>query len=228
MTGPDGVPTAVFASGGGTTLQALLDRERPNLWHVALVVSDRDSAGALERARRAGRPTAVIPTARGPEEVAQDTLAALSEHGVRMVLLAGYLKLVPVQVVDAFAGRMLNVHPALLPSFGGAGMYGDRVHQAVLRAGVRVTGPTVHLVTAVYDEGLPLAQWPVPVHAGDTVETVRARVQQAERVLYPRVAHHLARAVAEGREAGPLDLVGDHFALRSVPHDHDLDPLLGP
>lgn len=222
------VPVAVFASGGGTTLQALLDAEHSQPWHVRTVVSDRASAGALDRARAAGRNAEVIPVAGEPaERVATDTMAHLDEHGIGMVLLAGYLKLIPEQVVDAFEGRMLNVHPALLPAFGGAGMYGDRVHRAVLKSGVRVSGTTVHFVTRVYDEGKSLAQWPVPVHADDTLDTLRDRVRRVERVLYPMAATHLAYAINNSDIPGPLRFLGQHYGLHDLPDDDaSLDTLI--
>ncbi len=207
------LPAAVFASGGGTNLQSLLDHHAGDPpWRVRLVVSDREDAGALERARRAGVATRVIPTRdRTAEEIAAETLAALEEHGVRLVFLAGYMKLVPQPVVAAFRGRMLNVHPALLPSFGGQGMYGIRVHRAVLASGARVSGPTVHLVDEEYDRGRILAQWPVPVLAGDTPEALAARVLEVEHRLYPRTADHLARAVLAGEDAAPLPFEGPAF-----------------
>jgi folate-dependent phosphoribosylglycinamide formyltransferase PurN len=121
-------------------------------------------------------------------------LAALRAHGVDLVVLAGYLKLVPADVVEAYAGRMVNIHPALLPSFGGHGMYGIRVHQAVLASGATLSGPTVHLVTAEYDRGPILAQWPVPVLPDDTPESLRDRVLAAEHRLLPAVVLAAARA----------------------------------
>jgi len=205
---------AVFASGGGTNLQALLDHDAvEGRWRVGLVVSDRPDAGALERAHAAEVPTRVVPaTGRDADDVARQTLDALRAHEVDLVLLAGYLRLVPAEVVRAFRGRMLNIHPALLPAFGGKGMYGVHVHRAVLEAGARLTGPTVHLVDEVYDRGRILAQWPVPVHAGDTPEALARRVLAVEHRLYPRVVDHLARCVAEGRTPEPLSLEGEGFA----------------
>ncbi len=208
---------AVFASGGGSNLQALLDHrpEEPS-WEVRLVVSDREGAGALDRARNAGIATRVILTkGRPPKEVADDTLEALQEHDVDVIFLAGYLKLVPREVVAAFRGRMLNIHPALLPSFGGMGMYGMNVHRAVLESGARLSGPTVHLVDEEYDRGTILGQWPVPVLVGDTPETLAARVLEAEHRIYPRVADHVCRALAEGRKAGPLPFTSNAFILTS-------------
>lgn len=138
-------------------------------------------------------------------------LAALDRHDIDFVLLAGYLKLVPAGVVTRYRGRIVNIHPALLPSFGGKGMYGMNVHRAVLEAGVRVTGPTVHLADEVYDRGRILAQWPVPVRPGDTAEAVAARVLEVEHWLYPRVVDHLVPFWREGRDVEPADLAGGAF-----------------
>ncbi|MBX6363297.1 MAG: phosphoribosylglycinamide formyltransferase, partial [Gemmatimonadetes bacterium] len=191
---------AVFVSGGGTNLQALLDRVDPAAATVALVVSDRAEAGGLERARRAGVATRVIPVAGVDEgDVARETIEVLEAAGVELVALAGYVRRVPAAVVQRWAGRMLNIHPALLPAFGGQGMYGIRVHRAVLAAGCRVSGATVHLVDEEYDRGPILAQWPVPVRPGDTPESLAARVLATEHALYPAVVEAAARALARGR-----------------------------
>lgn len=209
------VPVAVFASGGGTNLQALLNHDETNaLWHVALVVSDRPGAGALERARHAGKDALVIPvTDRASGDVAREMLAALEERAIGAILLAGYLRLLPTEVVRAFRRRILNIHPALLPAFGGKGMYGRRVHESVLASGAKITGVTIHYVDESYDTGPILAQWPVPVWPEDTPETLAARVLAVEHFLYPHATDHLLRAVAEGREAGPFKLPGSVFVL---------------
>jgi len=191
------VRVAVFASGGGSNLQALLDRFADgDPARIVLVVSDRAAAGALERARTAGIAAVHVPV-RGREDadVARETLHVLQQHDVELVLLAGYLRLVPAAVIAAFRGRMLNVHPALLPAFGGAGMYGRHVHEAVLAAGCRVTGATVHEVTEHFDEGRILAQWPVPVLPGDDAAAIAARVLRIEHVLYPAVVAAHARVL---------------------------------
>ena len=182
---------AVLASGGGTNLQALLDKCRgPAPARVVLVACNRPDAGALQRARDAGVDTHFIEDPNdGPALV-----AVLNRYQVDLVVLAGYLKLVPVDVVDAFAGRMINIHPALLPSFGGPGMYGMRVHRAVLESGATVSGPSIHLVTAEYDRGPIIAQWPVPVAPGDTEETLQKRVLAVEHQLLPAVVLNAARA----------------------------------
>lgn len=198
------VRVAVFASGGGSNLQALLDHfhGRPAaVARIALVVSDRADAGALERARRANVPTRVIAVSGRPAaDVETETVGLLEGDGIGLIALSGYLKLVPAAVTARWAGRILNIHPALLPAFGGKGMFGIHVHRAVLAAGSLVTGPTVHLVTERYDEGKPLLQWPVPVLRGDTPETLAARVLVVEHALYPAAVEMAARAVAAGMD----------------------------
>ncbi|HSJ07166.1 MAG TPA: phosphoribosylglycinamide formyltransferase, partial [Longimicrobiales bacterium] len=164
------VRTAVFASGGGSNLQALIDGARDGrAFEIGLVVSDRVDSGALQRARDAGIPALHLPVSgRDAEEVAEETLAALDANAIALVALAGYLRLVPARMTSAFRRRMVNIHPALLPAFGGPGMYGERVHAAVLAAGCRVSGATVHWVDEEYDRGGIIAQWPVPIFPADT------------------------------------------------------------
>ncbi len=195
---------AVLASGSGTDLQSLLDACRPPAAaDVVLVASNAPEAGSFARAERAGVAThRIADPADGPA-----LLAALAAERVDLVVLAGYLKLVPRDVVEAYAGRMINIHPALLPSFGGHGMYGMRVHRAVLASGATISGPSVHLVTAEYDRGPILAQWPVPVLAGDTPEALRDRVLAVEHQILPAVVLAAARA---GRPV-PLVSAGSSF-----------------
>ena len=196
------MPIAVLASGGGSNLQALIDHFNANdskVARVALVISDRGQAGALERARRAGIAAHHVATKdRAPDAVARELLGLLEQHRIELIALAGYLKLVPAEVVRRFRDRIVNIHPALLPKFGGPGFYGARVHQAVIEAGERVSGATVHLVDEEYDRGRILAQAEVPVLEGDDAATLAARVLDAEHRLYPAVIE----AIASGREPG--------------------------
>ncbi len=158
---------------------------------MALALSDRAAPG-LELARQRGIPTLELAD---PAE-GRAWLAALSAHRIDLVVLAGYLKLVPDTVIDRYRGSIINIHPALLPAFGGPGMYGRRVHEAVLASGSTVSGATVHLVDEVYDHGAVLAQARVPVLTGDTPDTLAARVLDAEHRLLPAV---VLAAAAAGR-----------------------------
>jgi len=184
------VRVAVLVSGGGTNLQALLDALHDSpLARVARVISSRADAGALERARRASVPTAVLRDPGDPAEL----LAALGD--AQLVVLAGYLKLVPAAVVSRFRGRMINIHPALLPEFGGPGMYGQHVHEAVLASGATESGATVHIVDEAFDRGQIIAQEKVRVEPGDTPDSLAARVLEAEHRLLPRVVLDLAKRI---------------------------------
>ena len=190
MPHPLPVRVAVLVSGGGTNLQALLDALHDSpLARVARVISSRADAGALERARHAAVPTAVL---RDPGDSAE-LLAALGD--AQLVVLAGYLKLVPTPVVSRFRDRMINIHPALLPDFGGPGMYGQHVHEAVLASGATESGATVHIVDEVFDRGKIIAQEKVRIEPGDTPDTLAARVLEAEHRLLTRVVLELARRI---------------------------------
>lgn len=182
----------VLASGGGSNLQALHDYlaalgER-RAGEVALVASERAGTGALQRAAAWEVPSIVVP----PPATGPSLLESLRQHGIDLVVLAGYLRLVPSDVVAAYRGRIVNVHPALLPAFGGHGMYGRRVHAAVIAHGARVSGVTVHFVDEAYDQGPIIAQWPVPVLPNDTPEALAQRVLAVEHLLYPRAIQALA------------------------------------
>ena len=181
-----GQTIAVLASGGGTNFQAILDAIAEGRLdsEVVLVASNKEDAGALERGRRAGVRAEWIQPGDGYDERLH---ALLEEAAPDLVVLAGYLKLIDVKTVQRWDGRMLNIHPALLPSFGGKGMYGIHVHEAVLERGVKVTGVTVHVVDEVYDRGPIVAQRAVPVLDGDTPEILQKRVLEREHELYPQV-----------------------------------------
>ena len=194
---------AVLLSGSGTTLQNLMDLaaagELPA--EIALVVSSRRDAFGLERAKKAGIPTAVLRPRDFPSgaEFTSGVFEKLEEAGAELVLLAGFM--VKIGVPARWANRVMNVHPALLPAFGGKGLYGHFVHEAVLAAGCKVTGATVHFVDREYDHGPIVLQQAVEVREDDTAETLAARVQAAERELYPQAVRLFAagRLAAEGR-----------------------------
>lgn len=179
---------AVLASGGGSNLQALIDaHERGDLpAPIVLVISDRATAGALERARRHGIPAVHVGRKQHTDPEGR-MLELLREHRVDVVVLAGWLSLVGPRLLAGFPDRVINIHPGPLPRFGGKGMYGRHVHEAVLAAGAASSGPTVHLVNERYDEGPILAHVEVPVEAGDTPERLAERVLREEHALLWRV-----------------------------------------
>jgi phosphoribosylglycinamide formyltransferase-1 len=182
-------------SGSGTTLENLCERidEGSVPARVVAVVSDKKDAFGLERARRRGIPAVAVERERDPAAFDAAMDAAVRPHGPGLVAMGGFLRL--WRLPADLRGRAMNVHPSLLPAFGGKGLYGDRVHRAVLDAGVKVTGCTVHLVDDEYDHGPIVAQAPVPVLDDDTPEILAARVQEAERRLFPECV----RWFAEGR-----------------------------
>jgi phosphoribosylglycinamide formyltransferase-1 len=173
---------AVLASGSGSNFQAILDATRGGRLQaeVAVLIASKPGIGAIEKAEAAGIPVAIA--------LPDDSLAdILSLHTPDRVILAGWLRLIPADVVAAYAGRILNIHPALLPRFGGPGMYGRHVHAAVIASGEPESGCTVHEVTAAYDEGPILGQSRVAVHPDDTPDTLAARVLIHEHRLYPSI-----------------------------------------
>jgi phosphoribosylglycinamide formyltransferase 1 len=175
----------VLASHEGTTLQSVLDAFADGRIHgrVALVVSNNSDAGALRRARHAGVPIVHLSSKTHPDPVALDAAIrdALLAAQVDVVFLAGYVKKLGPLVLGTFDGRILNTHPALLPKFGGQGMYGDRVFEAVLEAGVTESGVSIHLVDANYDTGAVVCQCTVPVLPGDSLDDLKARVRAREK-----------------------------------------------
>ncbi len=182
---------AAFVSGGGSNFVAVHDFQRDRgsqaAGEVVLVISNKAGCAALTRAADRHITTVVLDSPRDGDAL----LALLQAHRIEVLVLAGYLALVPAQVTRAYRGKIVNVHPALLPAFGGPGMYGRRVHAAVLDAGARISGATVHFVDEVYDRGAIIAQWPVPVFEEDSPETLAARVLRVEHALLPRVVELL-------------------------------------
>lgn len=177
----------ILLSGSGSTyanlVSAITRGELPA--EIAVVIASRADVGGWKRAQDFGHPVVLASTA-------DAVTAALLAHGAEWVAMCGWLRF--WDPPPPFAGRTVNIHPALLPQFGGQGMYGRRVHEAVLAAGVQRSGCTVHLVAGAYDSGTQLAQAEVPVLPGDTPDILQARVQEAERLLYPRVLARLLSA----------------------------------
>lgn len=200
------VNIAVFVSGGGTNLQALIDSEKNGVLKsgkIKLVVSSQPGAYALERAANAGIPSVVVnKKAAGTSEAFEAQLERnLKEHDIDLIILAGFLSILSGDFTAKYRDRILNVHPSLIPSFCGKGMYGLKVHEAALEKGVKVTGATVHFVNRVPDGGKILLQKAVEVQDGDTPEILQRRVmEQAEWVLLPRAAELVSRRIQEEKE----------------------------
>jgi len=179
----------VFASGRGSNFQAILNAIQGGALpaRVTLLLSNKSDAGAMEIARSCSIPAVHLSQKQFPDEApfAAAMLSVLKAHDVQLIALAGYLKKIPAIVIREYRNRILNIHPALLPSFGGHGMYGHAVHEAVIASGAKLSGATVHLVDEEYDHGPILLQKSVPVEAGDTPETLAARVLTVEHEIYP-------------------------------------------
>ena len=197
----------IFVSGGGSNFKAIHTAmlEGRIRGRVVAVVSDKTACGGITYAQSHGIPTFTYPalkkdphTGLSPAELT----ATLADLETDLVVLAGYLKLVPSEVVAAYPNRMVNIHPALLPAFGGQGMHGMNVHRAVVASGARVSGPTVHFVSEEYDEGYILAQATVPVSPMDTPERVAAKVLEQEHQLFPAVVAALCEDRVTWRDDG--------------------------
>ncbi len=200
------VRAAVLVSGGGTNLQAIIDAQQagkiPSA-ELALVVASNASAYALTRAENAGIAHAVLRKEKGeaPENYGERLLTLLRENAIDVVVLAGFLTILPENVIRAYDHRILNIHPSLIPSFCGDGFYGLHVHEAALKRGVKVTGATVHFVNEITDGGDIIAQKAVEVLPGDTPETLQRRVmEQAEWILLPQALEQVAGEIAKKRE----------------------------
>ena len=196
---------AVLVSGGGTNLQAILDAQaagRIPHGEVALVISNRTGAYALERAKAANVPALTLTrkTCGGQTGFEEALTQALAEHDIELVVLAGFLSILSGGFTSRWPRRILNVHPALIPSFCGAGFYGLKVHEAALQKGVKVTGATVHFVNEIPDGGEILFQKAVRVQPGDTPEILQRRVmEQAEWKLLPRAVELVSKEIVSQR-----------------------------
>jgi len=195
---------AVLVSGGGTNLQALLDAQAAGkLSHgeIALVISSQPGVRALERAEKAGVPHEALSRRElGAEGFERALTGRLEEHHIDLIILAGFLSILSADFTARWPERILNIQPALIPSFCGKGMYGLRVHEAALRAGVKVTGATVHFVNEIPDGGKILLQKAVEVLPDDTPEVLQRRVmEQAEWILLPQAAEQVCRQIVQER-----------------------------
>lgn len=198
------VKIAVLVSGGGTNLQALIDAQNSGILHsgeISLVVSNAAGAYALERAKNAGIPTeTILKKQLGSQAAFEEKLhETLTSNGIEVIILAGFMTILTENFTSKYPRRILNVHPALIPSFCGEGFYGLRVHQAALDYGVKVTGATVHFVNEIPDGGEIIAQKAVEVLPGDTPEVLQRRVmEQAEWILLPRAAETVCASMLGG------------------------------
>lgn len=197
---------AVFASGGGSNFQALLDKRASGDLHVdfAVLITNNGTATACDRARAHDIPVVVLPPSRfaDPNDYTTHLQKVLTDSEADLIILAGYMKMIPVEVVSRFRNRIVNIHPALLPAFGGKGMYGSRVHEAVLAYGAKVSGITVHFVDEHYDHGPVIMQRTVDVLDSDTPETLAKRVLEVEHDSYWQAIEAIAhdRVRVEGRK----------------------------
>lgn len=185
-----------LASHGGSNMQAIIDACKNGIIDAVpcVVISNNSESGAIHRAKTEGIPYyhISIKTHPEPEQLDEAIVDALTKHNVDLIILAGYMKKLGSKVLKAYEGKILNIHPALLPKFGGEGMYGMKVHEAVIAAGEKISGPTVHLVDEKYDHGRILAQKTVPVLPDDTPETLAERVLVQEHIVYAETIGKIA------------------------------------
>ncbi len=191
---------AVFASGGGTDFQSVIDaNEREKFCEIALLIASKDGIGAIERAKKHSIPSRVFAKKDYPdlERLYSELAYLLNMHGVDYIVLAGWLKIIPQSFIKAFEDRIINIHPSLIPAFCGAGMYGLKVHQAVLDYGAKVSGCTVHFVNEVPDGGAIIAQRAVEVKDGDIAESLQRRILEEEHKLLPYCVKKLCTGCIE-------------------------------
>jgi phosphoribosylglycinamide formyltransferase-1 len=191
---------AVLGSGRGSNFQAILgaiQQERIPAARICLVISNNSSAGILDIARASSLPAIHLSQKQYPSEgqLVDALLSLLRQHDINLIVLAGYMKRLHPRVIEAYRNRILNIHPALLPKFGGKGMYGHHVHEAVIQAGETESGATVHLVDELYDHGTIVLQRTIPVAPEDTPESLAAKVLHIEHEIYPEAL----RLIAEGK-----------------------------
>ena len=207
-----GMRVAIFASGGGSNFQALV--ESAHRYQVPLLICNHSKAGALKRAQILGIRSEVISprTFQHEDFYTAAMLELLHEERIELIALAGYLSKIPTPIIEVFPGRILNIHPSLLPNYGGKGFYGRRVHEAVIEAGDSVSGATVHIVDENYDTGPIVLQKKISVLADDTPDSLAARVLMIEHQLFPKAIH----LFAEGR----IKVSGRNVTITPSIHDY--------
>lgn len=205
LSGENKAKIAVLVSGGGTNLQALIDAQKSGIissGEIVLVISSKDGVFALERAAKAGIPTAVVNKKQcgSQEAFEKGIIDKLTEYGVELIVLAGFMSILSENFTSRYPERIINVHPALIPSFCGKGAYGLHVHEMALEYGVKVTGATVHFVNEIPDGGKIIAQKAVYVEDGDTPEILQRRVmEQAEWIILPEATQKVSADIVAGR-----------------------------
>lgn len=181
---------AVFASGNGSNAQRIADHFRPDdTVEISVIYSNKSDAYVLERAQMAGIPAVVIN--RDQFYQSDEIIDDLRSRKIDWIILAGFLWLIPTNILEQYSGRIINIHPALLPKFGGKGMYGSRVHEAVIQSGEKESGITIHFVNEKYDEGQIIFQSKCAVENSDTAETLAVKIHQLEHLYYPEVIDEL-------------------------------------
>ncbi|MBQ6873009.1 MAG: phosphoribosylglycinamide formyltransferase [Clostridia bacterium] len=195
---------AVFVSGGGTNLQALIDAQKSGIiadGEISIVISNKDNAYALERAANAGIATAVVRKDNGQEAFEEGLIKILEENGIELIVLAGFMCILSESFTSRYPERIINVHPSLIPSFCGKGFYGLRVHEAALGYGIKVTGATVHFVNEIPDGGRIIMQKAVYIEDGDTPEVLQKRVmEQAEWIILPESVQKVSKEIRNNKE----------------------------
>lgn len=185
------VNIAIFASGGGSNAQAIMDHFRDSeMAEIKLVVSNNSDAGVLHRAKKLGVETYIH---KKNEQETESILSILDRYKIDLIVLAGYMKKIGPYLLKSYPNKIVNVHPALLPKFGGHGMYGMNVHHAVVAAGEKVSGPTFHFVNEHYDEGAIIAQYEVNLDPADSAEQVQNKVLELEHRYYPQIVERLIK-----------------------------------
>jgi phosphoribosylglycinamide formyltransferase-1 len=196
---------AIFISGSGSNLQAIMDNCASGYIPavVELVVSGRKDAYGVTRAQSAGIDTLVWRSKDFPDNTAADNhlLEALRSHHIDCIALAGYLKMIPPAIIAQYKGRVVNIHPGLLPKYGGKGMYGHFVHEAVVKNREKESGVTIHIVDEIYDHGRLLAEQRVPVFPEDTPDELASRILKVEHTLYPKVLKEFAEQIIKEKES---------------------------